>query len=73
MRQSFILMYMGTPIIVCDDSVKLHDQAIAEARLSPDRTHPTLGWNGDGTRLFRSDEFGHPRFTGYEVRKVVRA
>lgn len=75
MRNAYILMYMGKPIVVSDDGTKLHDQAIQEAKLTPDRDwkYGDLHWNSDETRLFRSDAQGHDRFTGYEVRTVVKA
>lgn len=75
MRKTHILMYMGKPIVVSDDGERLHEQALREAKQNPDRdrTHRHLHWNPDRTRLFRGDDKGHDRFTGYEVREVVKA
>lgn len=73
MRKAYILMHMGKPIVVSDDGERLHRQALDEARLTPDKTHRDLRWNIDRSRLFRADEHGHTRFTGYEVREVVKA
>jgi len=69
----YLLMYQGTPLVVSTNDEKLHRQAVAEAKLSPDTTHRTLEWNVNRTRLFRKDHKGHARFTGYEVKPVVRA
>ncbi|MDQ0958146.1 hypothetical protein QFZ66_002024 [Streptomyces sp. B4I13] len=73
MRQAYILMRMGRPLVVSDDGDRRRRQAIQEARLSPDREHLDLTWNVHRTLLFRSDGHGHSRFTGYEVREVVQA
>lgn len=73
MQTAYILTYLGKPIVVSDNDARLHTQALAEARLTPDRTHRDLRWNIDQTRLFRYDSAGHPRFTGYEIRPVVKA
>lgn len=75
MRKTHILLYMGKPIVVSDDRERLADQARREAKLNPDREcrHWHLHWNSDRTRLFRQDAKGHDRFTGYEVREVVKA
>lgn len=73
MKTEYILMYQGKPLVVSANDEKLHRQAVAEASLSPDKTHRLLDWNIDRTRLFRHDQEGHARFTGYEIRPVVRA
>jgi hypothetical protein len=76
MRKTNILLYMGKPVVVSDDSERLHEQAQREAAQHPDRDRPygKLRWNESRTRLFRLDpSSGRDRFTGFEVREVVKA
>ena len=75
MRKTHILLYMGKPVVVSDDGDRLHEQAKLEAMRTPDidRPYGRLHWNESRTRLFRQDATGRDRFTGYEVREVVKA
>lgn len=73
MRMDYLLMYQGRPIVVSSDDDRLHQQAAREAQHAHDGKRPLLEWNDGRTRLFRTDgNGGSARFTGYEIRQVVR-